>query len=68
MAKKNTCKTLAKVGDDEEIFVLRAQDVMAPKTIIYWIGDNLHASDIKLREAFECAMRMRKHKRMKACD
>lgn len=68
MALKQTCKTLAKVGNAEEIFVLRAQDVMAPKTVIDWIGNNLHASDAKLREAFECALRMRRHENTKACD
>lgn len=68
MATKSTCKTLAKVGNSEEIFVLRAQDVMAPKTIIHWIADNLHAPDEKLREAFECALRMRKFAKTKASD
>lgn len=68
MATKITCKTLAKVGDKEEIFVLRAQDESSPKTILNWIGDNLHASDEKLREAFECALRMRKYEKRRACD
>lgn len=68
MALKHECPTLSKVADDEEIFVLRAQDVMAPKTILYWIAENLHAPAPKLREAFECALRMRKHEGRKAAD
>jgi len=68
MALKGTCKVLQKVHDDEEIFVLRAQDSMASVTILDWIKNNWHASDEKLREAFECALRMRKYPGMKACD
>jgi len=36
--------------------------------VILWIADNLHASDEKLRDAFECALRMRKHLKTKAAD
>lgn len=68
MATRHNSLTLNKVGDHEEIFVLRAQDVSAPRSVILWIADNLHASDEKLREAFECALRMRKHTKTKAAD
>ena len=68
MALKNNYPTLEKVKPDEEIFVLRGQDAMAPKLIILWIAENLHASDEKLREAFECALRMRKYPYSKAAD
>lgn len=61
MALKKDCKTLAKVGDNEDIFVLRGQDITAPRSIVRWIEFNLYtAPDDKLREAFECALRMRK--------
>jgi hypothetical protein len=68
MATKRTSLTLQKTGDNEEIFVLRAQDVSAPRNVILWIADNLHASDEKLREAFECALKMRKHTKRKQAD
>jgi len=68
MATKMASTTLQKAGDDEEIFVLRAQDVSSPKLVMLWIADNLHASDEKLRDAFECALRMRKHPTRKAAD
>ncbi len=38
MGYKATDETLAKVGDDEPIFVLRAQDALAPETLQYWIS------------------------------
>lgn len=60
--------TLNKSGHDEMLFILRAQDDSAPKTIINWISENLHASDEKLIEAFECALEMRHHKNTKASD
>lgn len=68
MALKHECKTLPKIKPDEEMFVLRAQDCMAGVTIIDWIKNNWHASDEKLRGAFECALRMRKYPNQKACD
>jgi len=68
MATKRNSLTLQKVGDQEEIFVLRAQDASAPRSVILWIADNLHATDEKLREAFECALRMRKHSKTKPAD
>ena len=68
MATKKTSTTLQKACDDEEIFVLRAQDSSAPRTVILWIADNLQASDEKLRDAFECALKMRKHPNTKAAD
>ena len=68
MPTKHNSLTLKKAGDNEEIFVLRAQDVSAPRSIILWIADNMHASDEKLRDAFECALRMRRHSNTKAAD
>ena len=39
MATKATDSCLAKVGDDEPIFVLRAQDQLAPRTVRLWALD-----------------------------
>lgn len=36
MATKLTCECLKKVGDDEPIFILRAQDVLAPRAVRHW--------------------------------
>jgi hypothetical protein len=68
MATKETSSALRKIGNQEEIFVLRAQDASAPRSVILWIADNLHASDDKLRDAFECALRMRRHPKTKPAD
>lgn len=68
MATKMKNPTLQKTGDNEEIFVLRAQDQSAPRTVILWIADNLHASDEKLKDAFACALRMRRHPERKPAD
>jgi len=68
MATKSTSPSLKKAGGQEEIFVLRAQDASAPRSVILWIADNLQASDDKLRDAFECALRMRRHPKTKAAD
>jgi hypothetical protein len=38
MATKLTDQCLAKVGDDEPIFVLRAQDRFAPTVVRVWIA------------------------------
>lgn len=68
MATKMKNPTLQKTGDNEEIFVLRAQDQSAPRSVVLWIADNLHASDEKLRDAFECALRMRRHSDRRPAD
>ncbi|MGD9156848.1 MAG: hypothetical protein PVG39_00440 [Desulfobacteraceae bacterium] len=68
MALKSTCPTLVKIGDDEEMFTLRAQDASSPRIVLEWIKENFHASDEKLRDAFECALRMRKFPYSRAAD
>lgn len=53
---------LAKAGDDEMLFILRAQDISSPRVILRWIEINIYNTpEEKLREAFECAMAMVKH-------
>lgn len=59
----------AKAKDDEMLFVLRAQDISAPYAIIEWIKCNFHTCpEVKLREAFECALEMKKHPVHKKAD
>ena len=61
--------TLSKTADDEMVFILRGQDVSSPRVILEWIKANiLNAPDEKLREAFECALLMRKAKKRKSAD
>lgn len=59
---------LGKAKDDEMLFILRAQDESAPKVVLHWIAKNFeNASEDKLREAFECALKMKGwHTRKKA--
>lgn len=52
---------LSKIPEWEQIFILRAQDEMAPITVLKWIQDNFFtAPEEKLREAFETALAMNK--------
>jgi hypothetical protein len=68
MALINGSVVLSNTADNEDIFPLVARDDTAPKVILFWIMENLHCSDDKLREAFECALRMRKWPNRKAAD
>jgi hypothetical protein len=71
MALKDNCPVLGKVAADEPIFVLRAQDVSAPKAVLAWIEAqmfNTNISDEKLKEAFDCALAMRGYHARKAAD
>lgn len=58
MAFKNTCRTLAKTPCDEPIFVLRAQDELAPDLVRLWAvraKNRAEISDEKYAEAMTCA-------------
>lgn len=71
MAIKRENQTLSKAGADEEIFVLRGQDLSAPRVICLWIADNIvndGCSDEKLFEALACALRMRRMAGRRAAD
>jgi hypothetical protein len=69
MALKSNCPTLPKIGEDEEMFTLRAQDITSPRIVLEWIKHNFEsAGEEKLREAFECALRMKKHHSRKMPD
>jgi hypothetical protein len=53
----------------QETFTLVAQDRSAPRTILYWIGENFEtAPPEKLRDAFERALRMREYSPRKWAD
>jgi len=59
MAFKSTCQTLKKVGDDEPIFVLRAQDVTASRTLAFWLAINKdYIPKEKYEEALKCHLAM----------
>lgn len=57
----NSKSCFNKAHDDEPIFVLKATDFTAPETVLGWITKNInHQPEAKLREAFECALEMRR--------
>jgi hypothetical protein len=62
MGYKNNDSCLAKVADDEPIFVLRAQDVTAPMVIEFWLENALgHGAQLapeKIAHAQECIAAM----------
>lgn len=41
MSTKHNSQCLAKAGDDEPIFVLRAKDPTSPQVIVKWAADNI---------------------------
>lgn len=72
MKKKDELKTKGcfnKADDNEMLFVLRAQDYSAPRIVLHWISKNFETCpDEKLREAFECALAMKKHPNRKPAN
>lgn len=61
--------TLHKIKNDEPFFVVRAQDSSSPYAVLEWIERNFdHMKDEKLREAFDCALAMRKYPNSRAAD
>lgn len=67
MPDSNGC--LAKAKDDEMLFILRAQDMSAPLVVLEWIKINFQfCPEDKLREAFECALQMKKFSPKKTAD
>lgn len=58
---KNNDSCLSKAADNEMLFVLRTQDVTAPKIVLTWMAENFNnTSEDKLREAFEAALEMKR--------
>lgn len=71
MAIRSQNETLNKVGEAEEMFVLRGRDASAPQTICLWIAANIindGCPDAKLEEALACALRMRQAEGRRAAD
>lgn len=71
MGQKGTDSTLAKIGDEEIIFVLRGQDKSSPAVILEWLKlnwDNPSMTEEKLKEAFNCALDMRRFEGRKLAD
>jgi hypothetical protein len=69
MATKHTSPCLKKAGDDETIFVLRAQDVTSPIIVLEWIKANFETCpNDKLMKAFESALSMKDFKGRKSAD
>jgi hypothetical protein len=66
---KATSGVLAKVGDDEPIFVVRAHDRCAPGTIRDWArrAHALGAPDEKVKSAMECAVDVELWQRDNGC-
>lgn len=58
MAFKPTCQVLAKVPDDEPIFVLRARDESASTVVAYWLKCNPQISEAKKAEVNKCIEEM----------
>jgi len=52
-----------------ERFTLISQDKSSPKTIMFWIMENIETAPIeKLTEAFMCALKMRNFPNRKLAD
>jgi hypothetical protein len=68
--KRDLLKHLAKIPDDEELFLLRAQDRLAPGLVRYWAGaaQSRGASPAKVKEAKDCAARMEQWPKRKFPD
>ncbi len=62
MGFKNNDRCLKKVADDEPIFVLRAQDRLAPAIVMAWVNAALEfgLSDERVQDATNIALAMKK--------
>jgi hypothetical protein len=61
MARKNEDRCFVRAGENEMLFVLRAQDVSAPKHVLSWLADNIETvTDEHAREALETALTMKR--------
>lgn len=68
--KAQLLKYLEKIPDDEELFLLRGQDRIAPGVVRYWAGaaKSRGAGPAKVTEALQCATRMLSTKKRKWPD
>lgn len=63
---KLTNQTIKNAWEEEEIFALRAIDETTPMVILYWIRENFFtAPEMKLRSAFEAAIRCKNQENRK---
>lgn len=63
MGYKKDDPCIQKAFDDKRLFVLMTRDETAPEVVIEWIKLNIHKQpEAKLREAFDCAMEMRRRR------
>ena len=62
MATKSTDTCLQKAAEDEPIFVLRAQDMLAPVIVRQWamLAKHCGCAEEKVQEAINLAERMEK--------
>ena len=61
MGYKKDDPCLKKAFDTERLFVLMTRDITAPLTVLEWIKMNIELQpEEKLREAFDCAMQMKR--------
>lgn len=69
MKAKDAVEYVRGIPENEEVFVLRAQDLLAPGTVLHWCTQYQHfKQDDKLREARQCAYRMMAHGMTKIPD
>ncbi len=62
MGIRSTDPIIAKLHDDEPIFILRGQDASSPFVVLDWITRNFATCpEPKLREAFEQALQMKNY-------
>lgn len=52
-----------KIKDDEPVFILRAQDVLAPMVVEYWaeLAAKMKVKPEKILEAYRCVNAMREY-------
>lgn len=65
---KHSSSCLQKAGDDEPIFVVRAQDSSAPAVVQAWLIANPHISEQKRKSAINTMQAMRQWPKRKKAD
>lgn len=67
--KEGATGCFAKAKNDEMLFVLRSQDNTSPIVVLEWIKLNFNTCpEAKLREAFECCIKMKNSSYRKTAD
>lgn len=68
--KRRGVPSYEKASLDEPIFVLRAQDILAPDAVRRWakLAESYGVSHAKIREAMDCAKQMEDWKKRKVPD